>query len=294
MAARLVVLVVGLEPVDSGKTTLAAGIAGGLARMGFDVGVSKPVGGVDLWRSPWVLREVERLGIVVSGDAVALARAAEPEDPLDEVNPLAVLLAPVDPSRSEWRVTTSDLPLHLRAVAARLTACGGRGKSTLQAVNTEAARRLPGLWARRIEEAASALKPEPVRAGDELMEGLLGPGSLAQADSCLKAILDRREAVVIESQSDVAAPTPLSLTANVVVAVAPGKAAVLSGDRYSRAVSVAGSLGSPHLIRASEAVRLARPRAAFDLPVLEEPGLGYSPGDLAELLDAILDTAGVR
>lgn len=292
--ARLTVLVVGYEPLDSGKTTLAAGLASSLAGMGFDVGVSKPVGGVDLWRSPWVLRESERLGLIVSGDAVSLVRAVESTDPLDEVNPVAVLLAPLDPSRSEWRVQSGEAPLQQRAVAARVTACSGRGKSTVQAVNVEALQRLPEPWARRVEEMASTLNPRAVKAGDEFMENLLGPGSLGPADSCLRLLLERREAVVIESQSDVAAPTPLSLTANVVVAVAPGKAAVLDGDRYSKAVNVVGNIGAPHLLRASEVIHLARPQAEVDLPVLEEPRLGYRPGDLDKLVDAVLSVAGMK
>ena len=288
--AAVTVLVVGFEAVDSGKTTLAASLARALAAEGFDVGVAKPVGGVDLWHSPWVLGEAERLGLVVSGDALSLVRMSEAGDPLEEVNPLAFYLAPLDPSRHEWRRASLEAlagePAR-RTVYARVTACRGGSRETAHAVNLEALERLPGAWASRLEGLAGKLRPPLMRGGDELMASLMGAGSLAAADSCLARILERHEVVVVESQSDVAAPTPLSAAADLVVAVAPGKAAIVDGDRYAKALNVAGAMGAPHLYRAPEAVHLARPTASIDLPPLEDPRTGYPPDALEAIVEAV-------
>lgn len=292
----VVVLVVGFDVVDSGKTTLAASLARALASSGFDVGVSKPVGGVDLWHSPWVLGETERLGLVVSGDALSLARMSEVRDALEEVNPLAFYLAPLDPSRHSWRRASLDAvagdPAR-RTVYARVTACRGGSRETAHAVNLEALERLPGAWAERLEGLAGRLRPPLMRGGDELMTSLMGTSSLAAADSCLSTVLERHEVVVVESQSDAAAPTPLSAAADLVVAVAPGKAALVDGDRYAKALNVAGAMGAPHLYRAPEAVHLARPSLSLDLPPLEDPRTGYPPDSLEAIVEAVRERAGV-
>ncbi len=290
------VLVVGLEPLDSGKTTLAASIARALREAGYRVAVSKPVGAVDLWRSPWVLGEVERAGLVLSGDAVSLVRAAEYEGDVEAVNPLAFIMAPLDPERVEWRLEALERLRagHMGVALMRVTACTPAGKATVQAVNLKALERLPRAWAERIEEAASHLRPQPVRAGDELVKQFLSGGNLAAADSCLKGLLDSSDVTVIESQSDVAAPTPLSAAAaDVVVVAAPGKAAVYPGDRYARAINVlSGGIEAAHTLRVSDLTPLLKPTATQDLPLLDDPRLGYPAAAIERVMAAVMGAVG--
>ncbi len=280
----------GLRPLDSGKTTLAYSLVKALRREGVNVVPVKPVGSAEAWLHPEALRWSSEHGVVVTPDAVKLSAALGGEAPLDALEPVAALHAPPDPARWEWspqpyQAATADP--NRTAALIRITSCAGPGRASVHAINRQSLQRAPARIAGPLSALASRLRPPPLPVSDEDVDRLLGPQAMVAADSCLEVAASESEVVVVESYSDVAAPTPGSLSADLVVAVAPGVAAIVEGSRYRKAVSLKGGSASPSLVSAPEAVQLAGVVGRVDLPLLEEPEEGYSAGDINRLIEAV-------
>lgn len=286
----LKILVVGLRPADSGKTTLAFSLARALRREGYSVVALKPVGSTEAWTHPEALRWTRERGFVVTPDAIKLSAAAGEPEPLEAVEPVAAIHAPPDPSRWEWNPSPYQAYLadpNRTAVLLRITACRPGGGSTLHMVNVEALEKAPRVLASRLAEASASLQPPPLRADSKSLEEVLGLNALAAADSCLALAASRHEVAVIESYSDVAAPTSWSLDSHILIAVAPGVAAVADGARYAQAVRLRGGTSNPSLVSAGEALHLAGASTRIDLPLLEDPETGYEAGDLTAIIEIV-------
>ncbi len=273
------VLVVGYGE-SSGKTVLAASLARILYQEGVDVAGVKPLAGVDLWENPWVLLEAVDRRVIASGDALRLLEASRSGESVETVSPVTVYTAPVDPSRAGWRRP------HVGGlvVAGRVSACRESRVDTLHFVNAEALDRVPPGIASEVVAVAGRLRPLPLRVGDEFAERVLYGGFTAEVESCMAGVVSRHELVVMESNSDVALPTPSALGAEWVLVVSPGVVGVAEGSRWARAVELlAGSslLG----VRVEDVVRVAGVREVFHLPLLADPSQGYGPGDISHLLD---------
>jgi len=291
------VLVVGLRPVDSGKTTLATSLVSILRRRGLDAVGFKPIGSTEVWLHPEALRWSGEHGVVVTPDALKLSTASEAAEPLDIVEPVAALHAPPDPSRWDWNPSAYEAAQadpNRTAALLRVTMCRAGQRASLHAIVNGVLEKTPPTIASLLRGLSARLSPPPLRVGWPAVAELLGPRALEAADSCLHTLSSRHEIVVIESFSDVAAPTPASLSADIVVAVAPGVAAVIEGRRYSQAVMARTGAGSLSVVTAGEAVHLAGPGARVDLPLLDEPEEGYSPTHLEPIIDRIKDLVGEK
>ena len=283
------VLVVGMLDTDSGKTVMAYSIAKLLASEGFRVAPLKPLGATDLWRSPWVLREVEERGLVVLGDAVILSQATGDNLEIEEINPLAMILAPPDPERLGWSWTPYSGLLGdsvRRAALARLTACTGSGKASLHLVNTKALERTPSKLSARLAEVAERLKPEPQRGDESSVSRILS--SLAAVESCMVKALSTSEVGVMESYSDIAVPIPLAMNSDLVVTVTPGRAGIVPGDRYRSAVQVLSSMSTSTTLTTREIVSLTGVQESIELPLMEYPlSTGYPKDVLEPILERV-------
>ncbi len=281
------ILVVGFQPLDSGKTRLARGIIKALKSEGYDTTGFKPVAATDIWLNPAALHETKQRRVLVTGDGMSLAEATGDVSP-EAVNPLAVLLAPYDPSQTGWRITDPWPPggPEARSVLLRLTACRDGRAHTVHAVNMQAVHRAPERVQAEILDAASQLVPPPRRVDRRTLEGVYRGAYSDWADSCLWHMRERFDAVVVESNSDVAAPTPGSMQADLVVAVYPGVAAIVDGDRYRKAVEVLAASGRIQAITAGEAIALAGVTGRIPLPLLG-PGEDYKPWDLEAIVEAL-------
>jgi len=291
------ILVVGLRPVDSGKTTLASSLVSALRRQGVDAVGFKPIGSTEVWLHPEALRWSGEHGIVVTPDALRLSSSSDNVEPLDVIEPVAALHAPPDPSRWSWSPSAYEAAQadpNRTAALFRVTACQASQRASIHALVGEVLERASPSIAGPLRDLAAKLSPPPLNVGWSSVESLLGPRALEAADTCLHALSSRHEAVVVESFSDVAAPTPASLAVDAVIAVAPGVAAVVEGRRYARAVAAKAGAGSLTVVTAGEAVHLASPKARVDLPLLEDPEEGYTPSDLEAIIEVVKDIAGMK
>lgn len=275
----ILVLVTGLGE-DSGKTILAASLTGALRGLGVGAVAFKPHAAGRVWGGPSLEYSMEN-GFIVTGDAVLLDRASGGVLGLEATAPVSVLTSPWDPERHGWRPPHSDLVL-----AGRVSACRGGRVETLHFYNVEDLERAPPGVRDALVDLAGRLHPRPLRAGRELAERLLEGQFIPEAESCLAHALERAQVVVVESNSDVAAPTPSSLQAALVLVAAWTRVAVVPGDRWRRAVEVlAGTL--PHRLGAGEVLRLAGASQVYSLPLLRDPLEGYRPRDLEPILSLV-------
>ncbi|MET1124217.1 MAG: ATPase [Archaeoglobaceae archaeon] len=251
----MLLLVVGLLPFDSGKTTVAKRMVEEMREAGIDVGVAKPVSSFNGWyHYEYLLKSID-MKLLVGRDALELHEAAGSTDPIEIESPVTTLLIPPDPEKVGWaRWLYTNLGAFRQAAMLRIT-CSERTEHYLIPENVEV-----GIESLReeVEELARLTEAKAVEASE--IESLLISARRA-ADECLRLL--NHEILVVESFSNVAAPTEASLNADLVLLVAPGKIAVYDGDRYRRAVEI--ELKDPWLVVTEEVAQLLKPEATVSM-----------------------------
>jgi len=283
------VLIVGYLEIESGKTTLAASLITALRREGFDSVGFKPIGATDVWFKPWVVEESRRRKLLVTYDSLVLERASRGNPPAHIINPVGGLLAPIDPSKLDWREGFVDVILdqpHRRLSLLRVTSCPPRGVAVFHVLNQSIMPRVTQSIAQSISELSLALNPPPTPTTLRDVESFMDNDAAIVADTCLER-LEEREVVVIESNSDIAAPTYKSLESKLVIAVAPSIAALVDGDRYAKAVHLRSIAGKPWSVRVKEVLALTRAKTVIELPPKSEPMEGYTADELEAIVEEV-------
>ncbi|MET1128355.1 MAG: hypothetical protein ABWW70_03460 [Thermoproteota archaeon] len=280
------VLVVGVSE-DAGKTVLAASLARALKDRGYDVTPVKPAGATEVWRSPYVLRESARRRVLVTADALVLERYAH-GIPIEELNPVAAHLVPLShlPYATNSARGVAEIVPAFRTALLRVTECPpGKGRSTQHFVSSTLASARQTRMVAGLLDVARLLSPEPSMLDVEEVAAILSGPAADKADTCLRKIIEEHGAVIVESNSDVAAPTKLSLEkASMVVVAAHGLVSAFPGDRWRLAVEVRVAGLPPWSVSTDSVVKLLRPIAEVELPLLEEP----DPELLASYLDPLV------
>lgn len=254
------VLVVGLLPFDSGKTSMACSLVSEARVRGFDVGVTKPISSMSGWYQYSCVDRSIRYGKLIGRDMYKLHEAADSSDPIEYEGPVVSLLMPPDPERVEWE-SKEYLGLNLpsQLVVMRVTDMEGT-KHYYVPPNAE---RLTDTMKEEVRKVLGSVE-NPVEVDLDFIHELLF-NSYTIADKCLKHIADKHDFVVIESYNNAAAPTANSLNVQSVVAIAPGKAAFYSGELYRKALTAVSSIKEPWKTTAEEILKLMRPFKTVEL-----------------------------
>lgn len=279
------ILVVGFHELDAGKTILTGSLVSILRKQGYDSVAVKPLAGVNLWESPWIIDEIKSRKLIVSGDAVKLSKAMDNAIPPEILNPVTVVYAPADPSQSNWRLVSGREDY---VVLGRVSRCGGERVETFHFVNVEALDRVPAGIAASLVDAAGKVRPFPIRVSDEFVERVLTGSFIGEVESCMSKVLAGHDIVVFESNSDVAVPTPSSLGSDLVLVVGRGVIGVVDGERWAKAVEVLVGSGGLRSLRVQDVLNLTGVRRVHYLPFLSEPLEGYREQDLENLISYIL------
>lgn len=267
------ILVIGILPHESGKTTLAKALVSELVSRGLRVGVSKPVAGHNLWYQKASFDNSRSLGILVGEDAVELKRSSGSEDLVEAINPFDVALAPPDPDpylrslRSYIEILSSPLST---AVMARVSICSGDRIYSEHYIIEARLSKLPDHLRELVVELYQRLKPKPVPARPEGLERIMALGSAA-AEECYKALSKIHQNLVIESFNNAASPVQNLDELDTAIAVSPGKIYVYEGQDYLRALHAVSSVRSPAYRgwwpSTSEVLGLIQPRASMAVPL---------------------------
>ncbi len=270
------IMIVGLVPHESGKTTIAKALVGELVARGYRVGVSKPVAGHNIWYQRISVRNTHEHGILVGEDAVELKRASSSEDPLEAINPLDIASAPQDPEpylrslRSYHEALSSTI---LSAIMIRVSSCTRGGIYTSHYLVERRFEKIPGSVRSVILSIASKIRPKPVSIEPEDLENMILAG-YASAEICYRYVSEKHENLVLESFNDAASPITDPGDLDLVLAVSPGKLFIYNGSVYRKALGVVlgveGGLHRRWWPSTSEVVRLINPIGSMDIPFLDD------------------------
>ena len=287
---NLVVLVVGLLPYDSGKTTLAKSLVLKAKELGVDVGVSKPITAVNGWyQYESVLRSIE-LGVLVGNDIYTLHSAASSSDSIEVESAVVSLLMPPDPERVGWQSSAyTAFSLFEQVVCLRVTGIGAEGTETKHFYVPSNIYKLPDTLKNETNRLLDSLQPEAVEATQEQVEDIL-LNSYKLADDCLRCVTEKHSLVVVESYSNAAAPTQSSLNAKAVIAVAPGKAAIYDGELYRKALMAISDIKEPWLTTTEEVIKLLKPVLTIELKPVSESNSREARETGTDEVDRILST----
>ncbi|RUM32836.1 MAG: ATPase [Archaeoglobus sp.] len=251
------VLVTGLLPYDSGKTTFAKFLIEGAIERGIDVGFSKPISGISGWyQYKYIVKSIEA-GILIGEDMFKLHIAAKSSDPIEYEGPVVSLLLPPDPEKVGWKVSVYS-PYSNQISVIRISDLE-RTKHYYVPSNIE--RAIASLKG-ELRKLLNIVKAEPVDAKNS--EKLI-LNSRKYADKCLDYLKDRHEFFVVESYNNSAAPTAKALEVDLVVVVTPGKAAIFSGSSYKRAILALSSIKDPWKVVTEDVISLLEPILVIDV-----------------------------
>ncbi len=253
------VLITGLFPYDSGKTTFAEFLIEEARDRGIDVGFSKPISGINGWyQYEYVIKSIEAR-LLIGEDMFKLHIAAKSSDPIEYEGPVVSLLLPPDPEKVGWETSIySSIGLQNQISVIRISDLEKTKHYYVPSNIEKAVQSLKN----DVKKFLSIVEAEPV--GAEESETLL-LNSRSNADKCLDYLRRRHEFFVIESYNNAAAPTTKSLEVDAVAVVTPGKAAIFSGSDYRRAVLALSGIKEPWKIVTEEVVSLLDPMMIIDI-----------------------------
>ncbi|NPA05268.1 MAG: hypothetical protein GXO09_04155 [Crenarchaeota archaeon] len=269
------VLVDGLLRFDSGKTWFGVGLCLCLRRLGYRVGVFKPVAGHSVWGQLWSFRESLRRGFLVGGDVLTYERFLG-VDPL-AVNPVDLLLAPPDPAGGVSGFLSSVGGWEDQVVVARVPV-GGGFEHWWFPVNVSRLSPLVRFEVSRLVGRVGAV-PGSVEGLLDYVGGLGGV-----FEEFRRRVSAGCDFLVVESFNDALVPyRELVGVVDYLVVVAPGRVFVFEGERLRLLASVVDVGGA----RVGGVWRhLGRPIGVFELPLVEDPVV------LADFLGGVVGVLG--
>ncbi len=286
-------LITGLLPFDSGKTTLAKGLIAELRNRGLGILYFKPVGGHSGWFQLDTLAHSLELGFLIGHDAYEVGVEAGLLDYMDILSPIDFITFPVDPLKpglsTRKYVEYMDNTLRI-TVLLRLTRAW-REEGRIRRAHTY-------IFCRDTYEL---LNDYLRKAVDELITVFRGRGSiLVEAETGLiSRILDNeaiysmideypelmgeRDVLIIEGYNDVTSPTKGSLNVDHVLVAAPGKALLYTGERYRDAVKVSAYMGKPWSISVSRILPLlGEPVYSWNIPFVNSSEFQSVMGEITD------------
>lgn len=212
------ILVNGLLPYDSGKTTFSLYLLRELNSLGYNFKPLKPIAGHNVWYSYSTLIRSKELKVLVGNDA--LKYYDETGIPIQEINPFDILLSPPDLEKIEMNIRlydeliTSGLPIMLR-----YSDC----ENHYHFYTSSYLSIIPDTIRVSINELIEEVNAVNVDA--EKIKDLINSAP-SIADYCISKYINRNN-LIIESYNDALAPTALSIDVDLVFAISPGKVFLL-------------------------------------------------------------------
>jgi len=283
------ILVTGLLPYDSGKTTIAMGVSRELRNRGFKVFYFKPIAGHSVWYQPETIKYSLETGMLVGHDAYVVSRELGLLDMLRLVNPVDFLTMPPDPlgyvKTIRFYINAISDVLH-QIVLMRISLPGSMDEYMLVREN---ASRLNNTMStilesliKRFSTSSDASIHEVSR---EYIDGILYGEELYNNLDSIYGLIKGYDVVVTESYSNSAAPIRSALNADVVLIAAPSKLLVYGGERYRLALHMLASQKPPWYVEAGSVVEIiSNPVHAIDVPYVDSREFGEAMSKLVEFI----------
>ncbi len=246
------ILVNGLLPFDSGKTTFSLMLIKELKSVGINLFPLKPVAGHNAWYSFNTLLRSYDLGILTGNDA--LKYYEETNEDIRKINPFAALLSPVDLEILNFNVDyynslmTTGYPVMIRV------SCMNSDKYYASELNL-----VPQTIKEMLKELYEEFKPKII-SNNDLREMINNSWSIAE--SCVEHNKDE----LIESYNDASAPIPSAVNVDYVFLVSPAKAFSIKGDEFRKVLSLFSL--PPWIVRTSSLIKYIKIEKSFNLQAI--------------------------
>lgn len=244
------ILVNGLLPHNSGKTTMALSLIKVFKDLGLDVGFCKPVSGINGWYQFHCIEKSLKLGFLVGEDLIKLHEACDSKNDLRVEGAVVSAVFPPDPEKIDFRIDYYGL--HNPSIV-RILDEHYYFPSTLNLLSS----------------SVKALVEKMVQTFDAKSHddfNRLFEKGLDVSRDCLKRI--RNDIVIVESYSNVATPVDY-VDYDYVLTVMPCKAVLIDGNDFRLAVELSSL--NPSILNSERILEAVKPMRTFEIP----PKRGY-------------------
>ncbi len=243
-------LIVGLLQFNSGKTTISKEIAEFFANKNIDIGYVKPISAFNAWYNYDVLERSIEAKKLLSGDVLKMERYVD--DP-ELANPICMMLSPIDPKKIEWSWINYESYYNQLAML--------RIKADHYTIESDR-ERFPDFVEEKMSEFLSN-----VRSTDICLEEFerIVDNARKLSDEILRDVRRKKEITIIESTSNLSAPSKDALSSDSVILVCPGRVAIIDSDRYRNAIDILGKLKDPWNLTTESLVELIKPEISFNV-----------------------------
>ncbi len=285
--SSIVLLISGLLVHDSGKTWLATSLARIAKERGLRVSMYKPVAGHNAWYQYATVVKSKKLRVLIGSDA-SIYHEIAPNEPIEKLNPIDLLLAP--PALSSYIPSRIDNYLadlenqFKQVVMARISNCfTGKHRHLYIPENLE---RVPPALRAILKELISEFGAKPIDVGNLIAE-IQSEDTEKLLEACLEDLKMNSDLVIVESFNDAIAPSISILKhVDVLLVVTPGHVLVYDSvssilDALRVEISTRGAEGyrTPYILRHLKA------KALLDLePVASIEEVPETPRRVLEFL----------
>ncbi|ACP34224.1 ATPase [Saccharolobus islandicus] len=253
------ILVNGLLPLDSGKTTFSLSIIRLFNQVGIRLFPFKPIAGHNAWYSFNTLIRSEELGILVGNDA--LKYYDETKYDIRRINPFAVLFVPIDLEKLSYNVSLYNMIMEYGfPYLIRLSDCINGIDQYF--VNSSADIYVPKSMLKFTRNLALKFNAKSYDKMREIIDA-----SPQLVDNCTIDVFRNYENVIIESYNDSASPTYNSADVDYVFTVSPTKAFLIKGEEFKKALSLFSI--PPWNVRVSTLIKYLKIGKSFEIDVGE-------------------------
>jgi len=260
----LIILVTGLLPFESGKTSFVSELIQTLSEVGIEATPFKPIGGHNAWYQYETLLNSIKLKCLVGEDAYKLAKMVNRIDEVDLLSPIDILLAPPDPMKhleSMHYLMDVYRSMFKQAVMLRTTLfLNGKACTKHYLIEDNYDNAIQTLKS-DIDALIEVIGDVNNINYDDFMNKILDPSLYNEVDKILRYLISRDKNVIIESFNDAALPIPKAINSDYVIIVSPGRVFLYRGEVYARAASVLEEYRSPLSIKTQTIMPLCRPLA---------------------------------
>ncbi len=283
----LALLITGLLTYDSGKTWLATSLARVAKERGLRVSMYKPVAGHNAWYQYDTIMKSKKLRVLIGSDA-SVYRKIVPDEPIEKLNPIDLLLAP--PALSLY--TSSRIDDYLtdlenqfkQVVMARISNCfTGSHKHLYVPENLKHV--TPSLRT-ILKELISELDARPIDI-DNLVAQIQSYDIEKLLEACLEDLKVHSDLVIVESFNDAITPSISILKhVNMLLVVAPGHILIYDSiNDILNALRVEISTHGTEGYRTPYVLRHLKVKALLDLePAASIGEVSKAPNQILEFL----------
>ncbi len=278
---KLMILITGLLPYESGKTSFALELISALKEIGIKVTPFKPIGSHNAWYQYKTLINSIKHGILIGEDAYKLAKITGKLNEIELISPLDILIAPPEPIKYIETDTISylmDLYTNTfkQSVIMRETKLINDNCETKHYIIKENYENTVQPLKRKLDKLVNKLENAKLINYDTFISKISNLKTYQNIGKILQFLYMRDNYIIIESFNNAALPILEALKSNYVFIVMPGRILLYKGRKYERTLKIIGNYENPLTIETRTIASLCKPDKIFPWKPKVKSKLGIS------------------